>query len=120
MQETSSSAIESLRTGSRVVAFGIAAIVLILLAAAVFLFLALPDANAFNARVERIFVENDALTTGAQIKLDKASTVDLGAAYIQVSENHIDNDQSALGRGRVKGVYDARVWILGAQYSMAF
>ena len=60
------------------------------------------------------------LTTGAQIKLDKASTVDLGAAYIQVSENHIDNDQSALGRGRVKGVYDARVWILGAQYSMAF
>ena len=24
------------------------------------------------------------------------------------------------GRGDVKGVYDARVWILGAQYSMAF
>ncbi|WP_413876978.1 winged helix-turn-helix domain-containing protein, partial [Albidovulum sp.] len=31
--------------------------------------LSLPDANAFNARVERIFVENDALTTGDQIKL---------------------------------------------------
>lgn len=60
------------------------------------------------------------LTTGAQIKLDKASAVDLGAAYIQVSENHIDNNQTALGRGHVKGVYDARVWILGAQYSMAF
>jgi long-chain fatty acid transport protein len=59
------------------------------------------------------------LTTGAQIKLDKASTVDLGAAYIQVSEN-IDNRQASLGRGDVKGVYDARVWILGAQYSMAF
>ncbi len=69
MQETSSSAIESLRTGSRVVAFGIAAIVLILLAAAVFLFLALPDANAFNARVEQIFVENDDLRMLAEIKL---------------------------------------------------
>lgn len=69
MQETSSSAIESLRTGSRVGAFGIAAIVLILLAAAVFLFLALPDANAFNARVEQIFVENDDLRMLAEIKL---------------------------------------------------
>jgi DNA-binding winged helix-turn-helix (wHTH) protein len=69
VQETSSSAIESLRTGSRVVAFGIAAIVLILLAAAVFLFLALPDANAFNARVEQIFVENDDLRMLAEIKL---------------------------------------------------
>ena len=29
------------------------------------LFVSLPDANAFNARVERIFVENDALTTAA-------------------------------------------------------
>ncbi|TNC71780.1 winged helix-turn-helix domain-containing protein [Rubellimicrobium roseum] len=38
---------------------GIAAVVLILLAAAVLLFLNLPDANAFNARVERLFVETD-------------------------------------------------------------
>jgi DNA-binding winged helix-turn-helix (wHTH) protein len=52
-----------------VVAGGIAAIVLILLGAAVFLFLNLPDANAFNARVERIFIENDGLTTGSEIKL---------------------------------------------------
>jgi len=51
------------------VGFGIAAILLILLAAAVFLFLNLPDANAFNARVERLFVENDDLRTGAEIKL---------------------------------------------------
>jgi len=36
--------------------------------AAVLLFLNLPDANAFNARVERVFVEND-LTTQAEIKL---------------------------------------------------
>ncbi|MBC2836115.1 response regulator transcription factor [Paragemmobacter straminiformis] len=69
MQETTSSATESLRAGNRVVAFGIIAIVLILLGAAVFLFISLPDANAFNARVERLFVENNDLTTYADIKL---------------------------------------------------
>jgi DNA-binding winged helix-turn-helix (wHTH) protein len=66
---TISSATDSLRAGNRVVAGGIAAIVLILLGAAVFLFVNLPDANAFNARVERIFVENNDLRTGAEIKL---------------------------------------------------
>lgn len=69
MQENTSSASDSLRAGNRVVAFGIMAIVLILLGAAVFLFLSLPDANAFNARVERLFVENNDLTTYADIKL---------------------------------------------------
>lgn len=69
MPETTSSVSDSLRAGNRVVGFGIAAILLILLAAAVFLFLNLPDANAFNARVERLFVENDDLRTGAEIKL---------------------------------------------------
>ena len=68
MQQNTSSASDSLRAGNRVVGYGIAAIVVILLGAAVFLFLNLPDANAFNARVERLFVEND-LTTGAEIKL---------------------------------------------------
>ena len=33
------------------------------------LFLNLPDANAFNARVERLFVENDTLTGQAEVKL---------------------------------------------------
>ncbi|MDN5787347.1 helix-turn-helix domain-containing protein [Pseudorhodobacter sp.] len=69
MQANTSSASDSLRAGNRVVAGGITAIVLILFGAAVFLFLNLPDANAFNARVERLFVENDRLTTGAEIKL---------------------------------------------------
>lgn len=69
MQAHTSSPSDSLRAGNRVVAGGIGAIVLILFGAAVFLFLNLPDANAFNARVERIFVENDGLTTGAEIKL---------------------------------------------------
>ena len=52
---TISSATDSLRAGNRVVAGGIAAIVLILLGAAVFLFVNLPDGNAFDARVERIW-----------------------------------------------------------------
>ncbi len=69
MPESTSSVTESLKAGNRVVTYGIAAIVLILLAAAVFLFLNLPDANAFNARVEQIFIENDDLTTAAEIKL---------------------------------------------------
>ena len=51
------------------VILGVVAIVLILSLTAVFLFLKLPDANAFNARVERIFIENDALTSDAEIRL---------------------------------------------------
>ena len=69
MQENTSSASESLKAGNRVVAGGIVAIVVILLGAAVFLLLNLPDANAFNAKVERLFVENDDLTSFADIKL---------------------------------------------------
>ncbi|MCO8144691.1 response regulator transcription factor [Rhodovulum tesquicola] len=48
---------------------GMVAIVAILLIAAGVLFFSLPDADAFNIRVERIFVENDDLTSGAEIKL---------------------------------------------------
>lgn len=74
---------EALRSGSRVVGWGIAAVVAILLVAALFLFFTLPDANAFNARVERIFVENDALTTGDQIKLLEV-LAQSGTAFSQV------------------------------------
>jgi len=69
LSESQNTASDARRSGARVVTFGVAAIVLILALAAIFLFLSLPDANAFNARVERIFVENDALTTEAEIKL---------------------------------------------------
>ena len=48
---------------------GIAAVVAVLLVGALVLLWALPDANVFNARVERIFIENDDLTTQAEIKL---------------------------------------------------
>ncbi|MEJ6478110.1 MAG: DNA-binding winged helix-turn-helix (wHTH) protein [Paracoccaceae bacterium] len=69
MQDNTTSAIEARQTGNRVVTMGIAAIVLILLVAAILLFINLPDANAFNARVEQLFVENDTLTGNAEIKL---------------------------------------------------
>ena len=69
MQESSSSATDGLRAGNRIVGYGIAAIVAVLLGAAVLLFLNLPDANAFNTRVERLFVENDDLRAGAEVKL---------------------------------------------------
>ncbi|MFA5581723.1 MAG: hypothetical protein WDA25_07200 [Paracoccaceae bacterium] len=68
MQATTSSATDS-RAGARVVALGLGAIVAILLIAAALLFVTLPDANAFNARVEAIFVANNDLTSGAEIKL---------------------------------------------------
>lgn len=57
------------RAGGRLVTFGIAGIVSLLVLAALLLFLALPDAGAFDARVERIFVENSDLTSPAEIKL---------------------------------------------------
>lgn len=68
MQENISSVTETRLAGGRVVVWGVGAVVAILALAAVFLFLNLPDANAFNARVERIFVDND-LTTKPEIRL---------------------------------------------------
>lgn len=69
MPGNSISASESRAAGTRVLTFGILAVVAILALAALFLFLTLPDADAFNARVERIFVENDDLTSQTEIKL---------------------------------------------------
>ena len=69
MQENSTSASDMRRFGGRFVGGGIAAVAFVLLAGAALLLWALPDANVFNARVERIFVENDDLTTQAEIKL---------------------------------------------------
>jgi len=49
--------------------WGSALILLLLLVTSIVLFVSLPGANAFNDRVASIFAENDALTTGEQIKL---------------------------------------------------
>ncbi|MBT8410475.1 MAG: hypothetical protein KJP02_01585 [Octadecabacter sp.] len=69
MQANTTSAIEARQVGSRVVVGGIAAIVVVLATAAALLFMNLPDANAFNARVEQLFVENASLTGQAEIRL---------------------------------------------------
>ena len=69
MRDSISSVTDSLRAGSRAVVWGIAAIVATLALAAALLFVSLPDADAFNARVERIFVANDDLTGQAEIRL---------------------------------------------------
>lgn len=57
------------RIGTRAVAIGIGAIAGLLLIGGIVLFLTLPDADVFNQRVERLFVENDTLTGDAEIKL---------------------------------------------------
>ncbi len=75
------------RSGTRVVAVGIAAIVVILLVAAVLLFANLPDANAFNQRVEQIFVQNDDLTSNAEIKLLEI-LAESGTAFSGVLESY--------------------------------
>ena len=69
MPATTTSASDARRAGTRLVSFGIAAIVLLLALGGGLLMLTLPDANAFNAQVERIFIENDDLTGQAQVKL---------------------------------------------------
>ena len=68
MRAPTSSVSEMRAAGVRVIALGIGAIVGILILAGTVLLFTLPDANAFNARVERVFVEND-LTSQAEIKL---------------------------------------------------
>ncbi|KIC35981.1 winged helix-turn-helix domain-containing protein [Leisingera sp. ANG-M7] len=68
MPDPTISVSEARAAGSRVITLGIAAIVALLVIAGTVLLLTLPDANAFNARVEQLFVEND-LTTQAEIKL---------------------------------------------------
>lgn len=69
MRDNITSASDTLKTGNRIVTIGIASVVAILLISALLLFMYLPDANAFNARVEQLFIENDNLTSQAEIKL---------------------------------------------------
>ncbi len=69
MPESTSSVSDARAAGTRVVTFGIAAVVVILGLAAAFLLWRLPGANAFNERVEQLFIDNADLTGAAEIKL---------------------------------------------------
>ncbi len=73
--------------GGRVVGLGIAAVVGILALAAALLFLNLPDADAFDARVERIFIENDDLTGAAEIRLLEI-LASSGTAFAEVLQSY--------------------------------
>lgn len=64
-----SSATKIPQSTKRIVIIGMASVAVLLLCAAAMLLVNLPDANAFNARVEQIFVENNDLTSSAEIKL---------------------------------------------------
>ncbi|HPR07041.1 MAG TPA: outer membrane protein transport protein, partial [Denitromonas sp.] len=82
------------------------------------------DQTPVRSQSERLVSLPDANRTwfsfGTQWKATKASTLDVGVSYLFVPETKINNDQQAAGRGLVRGTYDSSVWILGAQYSMAF
>lgn len=69
MQDSSISASDLTRGGSRAILMGLSAIVAILALAAVLLFLNLPDTNAYNARVQQIFAENATLTEQSELRL---------------------------------------------------
>jgi DNA-binding winged helix-turn-helix (wHTH) protein len=69
MRVPTTSVSDARTAGTRVVAIGIAGVVLILGSAAAFLLWRLPDANAFNARVEQLFIENADLTADVEIRL---------------------------------------------------
>lgn len=56
-------------SGNRVALIGALSLVILLVIAAALLLMNLPDANAFNARVEEIFIANNDLNSEAEIKL---------------------------------------------------
>ncbi|WP_240496957.1 MULTISPECIES: helix-turn-helix domain-containing protein [unclassified Thioclava] len=87
MPDNITSVTDSLRLGSRAVVGGIVAVVAILAVAAVLLFANLPNADAFNARVEQIFVQNDNLTSQAEIKLLEV-LAQSGTAFSDVLANY--------------------------------
>lgn len=63
------------------------------------------------------------LTTGVQWKMDQASVVDLGAAYLYIPDSKVDADQASAAngyRGHVVGSYKGSIVILGMQYSRSF
>ena len=59
-------------------------------------------------------------TLGTQWKPAKEQTLELGLAYLYIQNTKINSNKSAEARGTVIGDYDSSVWILGAQYSIAF
>ncbi|MCB1942641.1 MAG: outer membrane protein transport protein, partial [Candidatus Accumulibacter sp.] len=63
-------------------------------------------------------------TFGTQWKPAREQTVEFGLAYLYIPNTKINQNESSANpltnRGTVTGNYDSSVWILGAQYSLAF
>ena len=60
------------------------------------------------------------LSAGAQWRVSRDSRIDFGAARVFVKDSQINNNQTAEGRGTVKGSFSAKAWLAGAQYSHSF
>lgn len=60
------------------------------------------------------------LSTGAQWKLSNGAKLDVGVAYLTISDATINNNQLAKARGLVNGSYSGSAWLLGVQYSVPF
>ncbi|MFW2589309.1 hypothetical protein [Sagittula sp. SSi028] len=69
MPAASISVTDSLRSGSRLVAYGIGGIVMILAVTAALLMLTLPDGQAFNDQVANLFAQNDSLQSQGEVQL---------------------------------------------------
>ncbi|QFT61832.1 hypothetical protein SAMN05421853_106196 [Roseivivax halotolerans] len=87
MPDRTFSVTDARRSGTRVVTFGIAAIVALLVLAGIWLFVTLPEAGAFNDRVERLFIENDDLTAQAEVKLLEI-LAQSGTAFAETLESY--------------------------------
>ncbi|WP_313952423.1 outer membrane protein transport protein, partial [Accumulibacter sp.] len=63
-------------------------------------------------------------TLGTQWKPAKNQTLELGGAYLYLPNTKINQNETSTNptqnRGTLIGAYDSSVWILGAQYSLAF
>jgi long-chain fatty acid transport protein len=66
--------------------------------------------------------DNDriAFGLGVQWKPTKSSAVDVGGQYLYMKSPDIYNEQTAEGRGLVKGTFDDKAYLIGVQYSIGF
>ncbi len=86
MPETISSVSDTRIASTRVVQLGVLAVVAVLVTSAVLLFLNLPDADAFNAAVEDVFVLNDVRDPGATRILEVLAQT--GTSFAKVLESY--------------------------------
>jgi len=86
MPETISSVSDTRIASTRVVQLGILAVVVVLATSAILLFLNLPDADAFNAAVEDVFVLNDVRNPDATRILEVLAQT--GTSFSKVLESY--------------------------------